>query len=207
MDELDKGLGLNITVTGAARDAALEAFHRQLADWGLAMPPVEPLVLDFGLGAFAETGLIEYWVANEAQAGYCGKFLFVFDGQTCPRHRHALKHETFFVVKGRVRMQTGARTFEMQAGDVLPVAPGHFHRFTGLGPALLLELSTPCQIADNDFENPAIPINRSVEPEKGAGRSKSERERPGLGRNRLDRPAKCFQFTLLLRQLALAFCH
>ncbi len=60
------------------------------------MPPHEPLVSDFGLGDFYETGLIEYWVANEIQAGYCGKLLFVFGGQTCPMHWHKRKHETFF---------------------------------------------------------------------------------------------------------------
>lgn len=161
MDELDKGL--KIAMTGAAREAALAAFRRQIDAWSVAMPPVEPLVLDFGLGDFADIGLIEYWIANEAAAGYCGKYLFVFDGQRCPRHGHRIKHETFFVVKGRVRMECGQRVVEMGAGDVLPVAPGALHSFTGLGPALLLELSTPCEIDDNVFENPRIPIGRSAE--------------------------------------------
>ncbi len=65
------------------------------------MPPGEPLVLDFGLGRFDEIGEIEFWVANEETHGYCGKFLFVADGQTCPYHRHDRKHETFFVLKGQ----------------------------------------------------------------------------------------------------------
>jgi len=38
------------------------------------------------------------------EAGYCGKYLFVFDGQTCPLQQHKRRHETFFVVQGRVRM-------------------------------------------------------------------------------------------------------
>ena len=33
--------------------------------------------------------------------------------------------------------------------------------FTGDGPALLLELSTPCEISDNDFADDRIPIGRS----------------------------------------------
>ena len=93
MDELEKGLA--IALTGPRRDQALAAFREQIGNWGVALPPVEPLVLDFGLGEFDQTGLIEYWIANEAAAGYCGKYLFVFDGQACPRHRHAAKHETF----------------------------------------------------------------------------------------------------------------
>ena len=46
----------------------------------------------------------------------------------------------------------------MSEGDVLPVSPSKPHRFSGLGPALLLELSMPCRVDDNYFENPSIPI-------------------------------------------------
>ena len=159
MDELDKAL--EISLTGKARDDALAACREQLACWAQPMPPVAPLVIDFGLADFRGTGLIEYWIANETEAGYCGKYLFVFDAQTCPMHGHEEKHETFFIVKGRVRMTCGGRTQTMNEGDVLPVPPGRLHSFTGLGPALLLELSTPCRIDDNAFENPAIPIGKN----------------------------------------------
>ena len=158
MDELDRGLA--IALTGTRRDDALEAFLKQAGEWSVALPPAEPLVLDFGLGEFEKTGLIEYWIANEADAGYCGKYLFVFDGQTCPAHHHEAKHETFFVVKGRVRMNCDGHTREMSEGEVLPVAPGSRHTFTGLGPALLLELSTPCLIDDNAFADERIPIGK-----------------------------------------------
>ena len=156
MDELKKGL--SICITGRIREDALKAFRKQLRKWDLAMPPVEPLVLDFGLGAFEKTGLIEYWVANEAKAGYCGKYLFVFDGQTCPEHRHRDKHETFFIVKGRVRMRHRGRVAPLKMGDVLPVRPGERHAFTGVGPALLLEVSKPCKVEDNYFTDRRIPV-------------------------------------------------
>jgi len=97
----------------------------------------------------------------KATGDYCGKYLFVFDGQTCPEHGHRRKHETFFVVKGKVRMRCGGRAKVMTEGDVLPVPPGRKHSFTGIGPALLLELSMPCEIADNSFSNPRIPIGRA----------------------------------------------
>jgi D-lyxose ketol-isomerase len=156
MNELDRAL--NIALKGPEADRALADFRRQIAAWNVALPPVEPLVLDFGLGDFRRVGLIEYWIANEAAAGYCGKYLFVFDGQTCPLHRHRVKHETFFVVKGRVAMEYDGRRLELGEGGVLPVEPWKFHSFTGIGPALLLELSMPCQVDDNYFDNPDIPI-------------------------------------------------
>jgi mannose-6-phosphate isomerase-like protein (cupin superfamily) len=156
MDELEKGL--NISLRGGAAERALADFRRQAAQWNVALPDVPPLVLDFGLGDFARIGLIEYWIANEAGAGYCGKYLFVFDGQSCPRHHHLTKHETFFVVKGCLAVECGDRAFELREGERLPIAPRTPHSFRGAGPALLLELSMPCVIDDNYFEDPRIPI-------------------------------------------------
>lgn len=156
MDELKKGL--EISLRGIPARQALARFQKQMKGWDITMPPVKPLVLDFGLGTFDQIGLIEYWIANENKAGYCGKYLFVFDGQTCPEHQHRQKHETFFVIKGQVRMHFGRRVLTMQAGDTLPVPPGRKHSFTGIGPALLLELSTPCEIDDNYFSDRSIPI-------------------------------------------------
>lgn len=156
MNELHKAR--SIEITGALRKRALAAFARQIRTWKLAMPPVRPLVSDFGLGDFQRVGLIEYWVANEVEAGYCGKYLFVFDGQTCPEHRHRGKLETFFIVRGRVRMKYGKSVRIMKPGDVLRVERWHPHSFTGLGPALLLEVSTPCIVSDNYFQDARIPI-------------------------------------------------
>lgn len=157
MQELKKGLAVALK-DGKECRVALAVFRRQIRAWGLTMPRIKPLVLDFGLGEFSKTGLIEYWIANEQKAGYCGKYLFVFDGQTCPEHRHQCKHETFFVVKGKVRLRVDNRTHMLGEGGVLKVPPGRRHRFTGMGPALLLELSMPCKVADNYFTNRLIPI-------------------------------------------------
>lgn len=159
MDELQKGL--DISLRGPERDVALARCAEHLAAWQIALPPVEPLVLDFGLGDFARTGLIEYWIANELDAGYCGKYLFVFDAQACPTHHHRQKMETFFVVQGRLGVALGDQQLELGPGDVLTVRPGERHSFTGIGPALMLELSKPCVIADNVFADRSIPIGRS----------------------------------------------
>ena len=156
MDELNKAL--DIAVSGSLEKEALAAFEKQLHQWQLTMPKVEPVVLDFGLGDFHQTGLIEYWIANEIAAGYCGKYLFVFDGQTCPTHRHKEKVETFFIVKGKVKMDCGGTVQQMQQGDSLLVECEKPHSFTGIGPALLLEISKPCVVDDNYFENTNIPI-------------------------------------------------
>jgi D-lyxose ketol-isomerase len=156
MDQRKKAA--RITVSGSLQTKALREFKKQLKKWDLVMPPHEPLVLDFGLNDFDNVGLIEYWIANEIEAGYCGKYLFVFDGQTCPMHFHKTKHETFFLVRGKLRVLYNGSEFDMMPGDCLPIPPGAPHSFTGRGPALLLEISKPCLVADNVFQNPDIPI-------------------------------------------------
>lgn len=148
----------SITASDTIQKKALREFKKQLRRWKLVMPPHEPLVLDFGLDNFDSVGLIEYWIANEIEAGYCGKYLFVFDGQTCPMHSHKTKHETFFLVQGKLHVQFNGQRLLMLPGDCLPVPPRTPHSFTGRGPALLLEISKPCLVADNLFENPDIPI-------------------------------------------------
>jgi len=143
-------------VTGEKRAEALTYCLNTIQGWGLTMPDVEPLVLDFGLGRFDEIGEIEFWIANEEEAGYCGKFLFVTDGQTCPYHRHGEKHETFFVLKGAVHMVVDGQEKVLREGETLVMPPGRGHSFTGLGPALLLEVSMPSRRQDNFFADRAI---------------------------------------------------
>jgi D-lyxose ketol-isomerase len=156
MQELAEGL--KISRAGAKKEAPLELFRRQMDNWNIAMPPVEPLVLDFGLNDFDRVGLIEYWIANEKEAGYCGKYLFVFDGQECPSHSHRTKHETFFLVRGCVDVTMDGRSITLAPGSVLPVPPGHLHSFRGKGNSLLLELSMPCEVRDNCFADPQIMV-------------------------------------------------
>ena len=162
MDELEKGLAF--ALKGPAAEEAAARVRKQVTEWGLSLPDVEPLVLDFGLHDFYRTGETEFWIANEAAAGYCGKLLFVFAGQSCPSHYHNRKLETFFIVRGRVAMSYQRQEREMTAGDVLRVAPGKVHGFTGIEPTLLLEVSMPSIIDDNEFDDSRIPIGGSYRP-------------------------------------------
>ena len=146
-------------IQGDERERELAAVLEQMAKWGLTMPPVTPIPFHFGLDRFREVGETEFWVANEEKSGYCGKFLFVFDGQTCPYHHHDVKHETFFVLKGTIRMKVGGEERVMKEGDLLAMPPGVGHSFTGIGPALILEVSMPSNLQDNFFADKGIGEN------------------------------------------------
>ena len=142
-------------------DAAKDIVARiaaQVDAWGLVLPKVTPLVLDFGLGDFWSVGEVEFWIANEMEDGYCGKFLFLFEGQTCPNHMHREKLETFYIVKGRLVMTVDGKSVEMGPGEVLRMEPTRYHAFTAMEPTLVLEVSKPSIVADNYFEDRRIPI-------------------------------------------------
>ena len=86
----------------------------------------------------------ERWLHNDEL--YCGKILVVLQGKRCSLHYHQLKTETFYIAKGRVRMELtdlqSARleppvineVHELGEGDCILLTPGMVHRFTGLEP-------------------------------------------------------------------------
>lgn len=144
-----------LEIAPEARARALASCREQLARWCVTPPPSEPLVIDFGLERFEEYGLYEFWIANEVDAGYCGKYMYVDAGQECPLHKHRVKHETFFVVRGQLDVTLRERSFVLEEGQTLAIQPGALHSFKGKGgPALMLELSMPCDPIDNYFESP-----------------------------------------------------
>jgi mannose-6-phosphate isomerase-like protein (cupin superfamily) len=59
-------------------------------------------------------------------------------------------------MKGKVRMVVDDEEKVLQEGDILAMPPGQRHSFTGLGPALLLEVSMPSSRQDNFFADKAI---------------------------------------------------
>ncbi len=146
-------------LNGAERSHVLEKIARQFTAWGLAMPDVPTIPFHFGLHDFYTTGETELWLSNEIEAGYCSKFMFVFDGQTCPYHHHKVKHETFYIVKGTANMVVDGEEVVKKEGEVRVIKPGTMHSFTGAGPCLLLETSMPSVPGDSYFNDDRIGDN------------------------------------------------
>ena len=152
MDEILEKLSLQ----GEEREKALNKCHEIVASWGLKLPDVIPDPLHFGFNDFYNIGETEFNVNNNIEEGYCGKFMFMFEGQKCPMHHHRVKHETFFIVKGRVEMQLDGGKFVMEQGDTLIVNQNAKHAFTALEDSLILECSKPDLIDDSIFEDQRI---------------------------------------------------
>lgn len=154
MDE-DKILE-QLSLQGEEKEKTLEKIHKVVASWGLKLPDVPPDPLHFGFNDFSNIGETEFNVNNNVEQGYCGKFMFMFAGQTCPMHHHRIKHETFFIVKGRVDMELAGKKFIMEQGDRLIVDQNAKHAFTALEDSLILECSKPDLVDDSIFEDQRI---------------------------------------------------
>jgi mannose-6-phosphate isomerase-like protein (cupin superfamily) len=145
-----------LSIQGKERKSIIEKINSVVVSWGLKLPDVQADVLHFGYNNFSLTGETEFNINNNVEHGYCGKFMFLFSGQTCPMHHHRIKHETFFIVKGKVNMELSARTYILKQGDTLIVNQLAKHKFTALEDSLILESSRPDMVDDSIFEDQMI---------------------------------------------------
>jgi mannose-6-phosphate isomerase-like protein (cupin superfamily) len=158
-DEYEKGLSLCVNKKDSGKISM--RIRSIVQEWGIGLPSSEPLVLDFGMGDFYTTGESEFWIANEIEAGYCGKLLFLFKGQRCPNHYHDEKLETFFIIKGGIEMDYGGDKIIMKNGSSLRVDQGTYHTFKAMEDSLILEISKPSIIGDNYFEDSRVPFGKN----------------------------------------------
>ena len=150
----------NLSLQGKERERSLQRIHQVVESWGLTLPDVTPDPLHFGYHDFADIGETEFNINNNVEQGYCGKFMFMFAGQTCPLHHHRIKHETFFIVKGRVDMELSGKRHILEQGDTLIVNQNCKHAFTALEDSLILESSKPDLVNDSIFDD--LKINKII---------------------------------------------
>ena len=75
---------------------------------------------------------------------YVGKILVINKGERLSRQYHKVKHETIYVLKGRLSLELKGRTRLAAPGSVFAIPPRAVHRFSApRGRVTLLEVSTP----------------------------------------------------------------
>jgi N-acetylneuraminate synthase len=154
MDELE--IISKLALQGEEKKKILEKINRIVAGWKLKLPDVTADALHFGFNDFARIGETEFNINNNVEEGYCGKFMFMFKGQTCPLHHHRIKHETFFIVQGQIEMILGGKKIILNQGDRLIVDRKVKHMFTAMKNSLILESSKPDLVDDSIFDDQEI---------------------------------------------------
>jgi mannose-6-phosphate isomerase-like protein (cupin superfamily) len=89
----------------------------------------------------------EIWIVNIPL--YCGKILEVNKGKKCSIHYHKTKHETLYILKGKVQMDIYNKgypgtptTMVMLPEDTITIQRRLPHQFIGLEDSQILEVST-----------------------------------------------------------------
>ena len=84
----------------------------------------------------------ETWFALNRR--YCGKIIFIRKGRRLSLAYHKVKHETIYVLRGRLSLAVGRHTLRLGPGKACTIAPRVKHRFAAPhGPVTLAEVSTP----------------------------------------------------------------
>lgn len=89
----------------------------------------------------------ERWIVNNEK--YCGKLLYFNKGKRCSWHKHAIKHETFYLQSGKMILKysfdddlENANTRELIPGDTFEISVGLTHQMIAIENSELFEFST-----------------------------------------------------------------
>jgi len=74
---------------------------------------------------------------------YVVKKLFMKKDCRCSLQYHEIKHETIYVLSGKLRLIVEDKTLELEAGDTYVILTGETHRMEGIEDSFYIECSTP----------------------------------------------------------------
>ena len=83
----------------------------------------------------------EVWYAHTDR--YAGKVLEVDAGHLLSLQKHRVKHETLYLLSGRVRLTLDGDVLDWLPGQAVSIPPGTVHRMEAVEDSVLLEVSTP----------------------------------------------------------------
>ena len=83
----------------------------------------------------------EVWYAHSDR--YAGKILEVDAGHLLSLQKHLVKHETLYLLSGRMEFTRDGRVFEWTPGTAVEIPPETVHRMEALEHSVILEVSTP----------------------------------------------------------------
>ena len=74
---------------------------------------------------------------------YCGKVLFIREGEQLSLQYHREKDEVVYVQEGRIELEVAGETEVVEAGRSFRFVPNTVHRWRALEDTTVLEVSTP----------------------------------------------------------------
>jgi len=82
----------------------------------------------------------EDWIVNNEL--YCGKILHFDKGKKCSLHYHKLKDETFYILKGKIKLKLNDKEIVLKKGETIRLIPKTNHQIIALENTDIIEIST-----------------------------------------------------------------
>ena len=82
----------------------------------------------------------EDWIVNNSL--YCGKILHFKKGKKCSLHYHKIKDETFYLLKGKIKLKQKNKEIVLKKGETIRLLPKTLHQVFALENTDILEIST-----------------------------------------------------------------
>lgn len=106
------------------------------------MKPLMPVIVNKPWGR-------EVWIANNVENDYCGKILEIKEGYGSSMHFHVEKHETFFILSGKLQVDyidtanAVLKTVIVESGETLEIERNQPHKLIPKdGDVQIIEVST-----------------------------------------------------------------
>ena len=112
----------------------------------------------YGLKYFNKFGLSMITIINDK---YCKKLLFLINNQSHPKQYHKKKHESFFVLYGKIKVQLDSKSFILKPGELINIPSGvkHFFKDISKNGSVVEELSTTSRNNDSFYIDKKINEN------------------------------------------------
>mgnify|MGYP001246775315 CR=1 FL=1 len=112
----------------------------------------------YGLKNFNKFGLSMITIVNEK---YCKKLLFLINNQSHPKQYHKKKHESFFLLYGKIKVELNSKSFILKPGDIIniPAQVKHFFKDISENGSVIEELSTTSKKNDSFYIDKKINKN------------------------------------------------
>ena len=104
----------------------------------------------YGLKNFNKFGLSMITIINDK---YCKKLLFLINNQSHPKQYHKKKHESFFILYGKIKVQLNSKSFILKPGEIIniPAKVKHFFKDISKDGSVIEELSTTSKNNDSFY--------------------------------------------------------
>lgn len=107
-----------------------------------------------GIKNFTKVGCFLINIVNQE---YAKKLIIMLPNQKHPSHFHKIKHETFIIISGNLKLNDNGKIYNLSSGDSVNLKKGGWHEFEAGNKGCIFE-----EISTTSFKNDSFYKNRNI---------------------------------------------